>query len=460
MGARCTSQDADSMPISQKEQWREMLQENPQILLQLEYQKMQLSLLQEIREERLHYEDLLNRRLMQDKQFRRNDDFQLNDDFQRNDAFREISRVSASILPSHATTRYGCSSVDDSYLEEYSAFTAQEDAKISRTGSVSSSRQRRSYSVGSVQDLQKKLQKRTFNSQRRETLDMTNPILKRDPAVGGNKAIENGFGNRKTDRASKESPSRANRNSNSDSGSSSKQNDSYPEFEENWKGSDSQSKIITIDTFGGVKQIATSRTTASLYEKQKYISKDPLPLDCKKDWPLPFNAGGVTAAKIQNLYQKDENWKLLEAAFKKDDCDAKSETTISTLASEHGKTRKITESTMLSYSVSGKNNERGVRLSYERGVRESFTPSISPKMGGADLSTTNPTRKPQRKDDLPSASCSSERSVISDSLNISVLSGEWDRLLEMSSVETSHRVYTKEDERRLCKRRPSIPCEN
>jgi len=319
MGARCTSQDADSMPISQKEQWREMLQENPQILLQLEYQKMQLSLLQEIREERLHYEDLLNRRLMQDKQFRRNDDFQLNDDFQRNDAFREISRVSASILPSHATTRYGCSSVDDSYLEEYSAFTAQEDAKISRTGSVSSSRQRRSYSVGSVQDLQKKLQKRTFNSQRRETLDMTNPILKRDPAVGGNKAIENGFGNRKTDRTSKESPSRANRNSNSDSGSSSKQNDSYPEFEENWKGSDSQSKIITIDTFGGVKQIATSRTTASLYEKQKY----------------PFNAGGVTAAKIQNLYQKDENWKLLEAAFKKDDCDAKSETTISTLASEH-----------------------------------------------------------------------------------------------------------------------------
>jgi len=43
----------------------------------------------------------------------------------------------------------------------------------------------------------------------------------------------------------------------------------------------------------------------------------------------------TTAAKIRNLYQKDENWKFLEAAFTKDDYDTKSETTISTLASEH-----------------------------------------------------------------------------------------------------------------------------
>jgi len=143
------------------------------------------------------------------------------------------------------------------------------------------------------------------------------PGTKRDPAtIGGNLAIEQGFGNMRPDRVSKESPSRPTngRNSNSDSGSSSKQNDSYPEFEENWKPSPpkSQSKVITIDTFGGVKQTTTrSRTTSSLYEKQQY------------------------AAKIQNLYQKDENWKLLEAAFTKDDYDAESETTISTLASEH-----------------------------------------------------------------------------------------------------------------------------
>lgn len=294
MGARCTSQDADhNMPANQKEQWREMLQENPQILLQLEYQKMQLSLLQEIREERLHYEDLLNRRLMQDEQFRRNDDFQLNDEFERNGSLREFVERSVSFLPSHATTRYGGgSSVDDSYLEEFSTtFSQSENAK-------------------------KKLQKRIFNSQRRETLDMTNPTLtlgsKRDPATIGNSAVEQDFGNRNPDRVSKESPSRPTRNSNSDSGSSSKQNDSYPEFEENWKPSDSQSKIIKIDTFGGAKQMTTSRKTSSLsYEKQQY------------------------AAKIHNLYQKDENWKLLEAAFTKDDYDTKSETTISTLASEH-----------------------------------------------------------------------------------------------------------------------------
>lgn len=294
MGARCTSQDADhNMPANQKEQWREMLQENPQILLQLEYQKMQLSLLQEIREERLHYEDLLNRRLMQDEQFRRNDDFQLNDEFERNGSLREFVERSVSFLPSHATTRYGGgSSVDDSYLEEFSTtFSQSENAK-------------------------KKLQKRIFNSQRRETLDMTNPTLtlgsKRDPATIGNSAVEQDFGNRNPDRVSKESPSRPTRNSNSDSGSSSKQNDSYPEFEENWKPSDSQSKIIKIDTFGGAKQMTTSRKTSSLsYEKQQY------------------------AAKIHNFYQKDENWKLLEAAFTKDDYDTKSETTISTLASEH-----------------------------------------------------------------------------------------------------------------------------
>jgi len=334
MGARCTSQDADhNMPANQKEQWREMLQENPQILLQLEYQKMQLSLLQEIREERLHYEDLLNRRLMQDEQFRRNDDFQLNDEFERDGSFRELVERSVSFLPSHATTRYGGgSSVDDSYLEEFSAtFSQSENAKMKLAGPIPNHRRRRSHSVGSAQSsticavcqyyghactvCKKKLQKRTFNSQRRETLDMTNPTLnpgsKRDPASIGNSSIEQDFGNRNPDRVSKESPSRPTRNSNSDSGSSSKQNDSYPEFEENWKPSDTPSKIIKIDTFGGAKQMTTSRKTSSLYEKQQY------------------------AAKIHNLYQKDENWKLLEAAFTKDDYDTKSETTISTLASEH-----------------------------------------------------------------------------------------------------------------------------
>jgi len=281
MGARCTSQDADhNMPANQKEQWREMLQENPQILLQLEYQKMQLSLLQEIREERLHYEDLLNRRLMQDEQLRRNDDFQLNDEFERNGSFRELVERSVSFLPSHATTRYGGgSSVDDSYLEEFSAFSQSENAKMKLAGPIPNHRRRRSHSVGSAQ---KKLQKRTFNSQRRETLDMTNPTLtlgsKRDPATIGNSAIEQDFGNRNPDRVSKESSSRPTRNSNSDSGSSSKQNDSYPEFEENWKPSDSQSKIIKIDTFGGATQMTTSRKTSSLYEKQQY------PLNAELTW--------------------------------------------------------------------------------------------------------------------------------------------------------------------------------
>ena len=119
--------------------------------------------------------------------------------------------------------------------------------------------------------------------------------------------------------------------------------------------------------------------------------------------------------------------------------------------------------------VGDSNKENGVRESYtpslskEKGARGSYTPSLSPNesVHPLDPTTTHPTHTPKKTDDLPPASeCSTEPSVLSDSLNISVLSGEWDRLLEIGSASSLQRVYTKEDERRLCKRRPSIPCEN
>jgi len=123
---------------------------------------------------------------------------------------------------------------------------------------------------------------------------------------------------------------------------------------------------------------------------------------------------------------------------------------------------QLVDPTMLTVSLDGTNAERGVRESYTPSfVQDAEDIERSPHISALSPSLSkDPTTPPQRQDDLPPASdSSSDPSVLSDSLDDGVLSDEFDRMLKVSSAESLERLYTKEDEQNLRKRRGSIPCE-